>query len=117
MASSDVENLPPHGTATKKRSRLVSEYSCSHYRRLKKQALAECSSSLTSLRDIGHIPLSVRTYNTITNQQDELNLEVEDIDLEEDDLVSIALMTKDKHMISGMCSTAFHCTYYGCMCV
>ena len=88
MASSDVENLPPNGAATKKRSRPVSEYSSSHYRRLKKRAVAECSSSLMSLRDIGHIPLSVRTYNTMTNQQDELQLEAEDIEWEEDDLIS-----------------------------
>ena len=103
MASSDIENLLPSGAATKKRSRPVSEYSGSHYRRLKKQALAECSSSLTSLRDIGHIPLSVRTYNTVTNQRDELQLQAEDMEREEDDLVSIALMTKDRHMISGIC--------------
>ena len=102
VASSDVENLPPNGAATKKRSRPVSEYSGSHYRRLKKRALAECSSSLTSLRDIGHIPLSVQTYNTLTDQRDELHLEVDGIEQKEDDLVSIALMTKDKHMISGM---------------
>ena len=55
---------------------------------------------LSSLREIGHIPLSIRTYNTVTSQREELRLDVEeDIEKNDDDLVSIALMTKDKHMI------------------
>ena len=110
VASSDIENLLPSGAATKKRSRPLSEYSDSHYRRLKKQALAEYS----SLRDIGHIPLSVRTYNTVTNQRDELQLQVENIEREEDDLVSIALMTKDRQMISGMYVLNI---MFSCMCM
>lgn len=104
VASSDVENMP----TTKKRSRPISEYSDSHYRRLKKGALAECSSSLSSLREIGHIPLSVQTYNTATGRREQLDLDVEDMDLDDDDMVSVALMLKDKHMISGM-YVAFYC--------
>lgn len=94
VASSDAENIPP----SNKRRKPMSECSASHCRRLKKGALAECS--LSSLREIGHIPLSIRTYNTVTSQREELDLEVQDLD--DDDLVSVALMIKDKHMISGM---------------
>ena len=43
VASSDIENLPPIGAAPKKCGRPVLEYSGSHYWRLKKQALTECS--------------------------------------------------------------------------
>ena len=97
VASSDVENIP-----STKKHRPISEYLDSHYRRLKEGALAECSSSLSSLREIGHIPLSIWTYNTVTSQREEPRLEVEEDIEKDDDLVSIALMTKDKHMISGM---------------
>ena len=78
MCSPDAENLVPTGIATKKIRKPIGEYSKSHYWRLKKGAVAECSASLSLLKDIGHIPSSVGTFNTVTNQRDELHLEVKD---------------------------------------
>ena len=104
VCSSDAENLAPTGIATKKVCKPIGEYSKSHYRRLQKGAVAECSASLSVLKDIGHIPLSVRTYNTVTNQRDELHLEVNNKECDEEEVVSLALMTKDRHMISGTIS-------------
>ena len=37
----------------------------------------------------------------MTNQRDELHLEVKDKECDEEEVVSLVLMTKDRHMISG----------------
>ena len=104
---SDVENVLPNG----KKRRPMSTYSASHCRRLKKAALSECSSSLSSLEEFGHIPLSIQTFNTKTEHFDVLHLETKD-ECDNgmgENLVDKALMTKDKHMISSM--------FVLCMCI
>ena len=87
MCSPDAENVVLTGIATKKLCKPISELSKSHYQRLKKGAVASLSEGL---EDIGHIPLSVQTFNTMTKQRDELHLEVKDKECDEEEVVSLA---------------------------
>ena len=115
VASSDAENVTP--TGIKKRRKPLSECSTSHCRRLKKEVASQCSASLSCLTDLGLVPYGVKVFNPETNQREELHLEVSDevsSKLNDRDLVSIALMAKDKHMISGMLPIFFVCTYIQC---
>ena len=104
VVSLDAENInfAPIG---KKRRKPLSECSFSHCQRLKKEAASQCSASLSCLTGIGLVPYSVKVFNTETNEREELCLEVRDeatSRLNDHDLVSIALVAKDKYIISGM---------------
>ena len=112
VASSDAENVTP--TGIKKRRKPLSECSTSHCQRLKKEVASQCSASLSCLTDLGLVPYCVKVFNPETNQREELHLEVSDevsSKLNDRDLVSIALMAKDKHMISGTYVTHLFCLY------
>ena len=77
----------------------MSKCSASRCQRMKKEATSHCSSSLYWLREIDLVPYCVKAFNLETNQKKELLLDVsEEVGLKDEDLVSIALMAKDRHM-------------------
>ena len=96
VASSDTENVP---IGIKRK--LLSEYSTSHARRLKKEAFGACSSSLGWLKELGLLPLSLEIWNTATKKREQFCVE-RDTEIDDEDLISIALLIKDRRMISGM---------------